>query len=106
MKRASPSRTVLLALPCVLALAGCDRGEAPRRATAEPARMDTTNQRALDGLSAEQIRAQAEAMSPERAEALGIIDTTIHVESLQSPDDSILPPLAPRPAPPRADSVP
>ncbi len=29
-------------------------------------------------------------MTPEQAEALGIVDSTIHVERLQSPDDSII----------------
>lgn len=87
-------------LPAAFALAGCEGDEEPPRAAAERARMDTTNQHALDGLSAEQIRARAEAMSPERAEALGIIDTTIHVESLQDPGDSILARVPPAEPPP------
>ena len=72
--------TVLLLLPPLLA--ACGGGEEP---AAEPA-----GGAIEDGLSPEQIREQAEPMSPERAEALGIIDTTIHLEKLTSPGDSAL----------------
>ncbi len=34
---------------------------------------------ALDGLTPEQIEQRAEAMAPEQAEQLGVIDTTIRV---------------------------
>jgi hypothetical protein len=44
---------------------------------------------AVEGLSPEQIRAQAEEMSPEQAEQLGIIDTTIHMENLANPDSLV-----------------
>lgn len=46
---------------------------------------------ALEGLSPEQIRSRVEPMSPEMAESLGIVDTTIHVED-RNPEDSLLPP--------------
>ena len=66
-----------------LALAGaCDRGQAPPDGAAEAG--------TLDGLSPDQIRQQAEAISPERAEELGIIDSTIHLEQLTSPGDSLI----------------
>ena len=41
-------------------------------------------------MSAEQVQAEASSMTPEQAEALGSVDSTIHVERLQSPDDSII----------------
>lgn len=71
---------LLISLPLA---AGCTRGDAP---SAE----STEGGESLDGLSPEQIRQQAQPMSPERAEELGIIDTTIHMEQLTSPADSLL----------------
>jgi hypothetical protein len=52
---------------------------------------------AMGGLTPEEIRARAEPMSPEKAESLGIVDTTIHVESHENPDSL---PTAGRPANP------
>ena len=43
---------------------------------------------AADGLSPEQIRSRAEPMTVEQAESLGIIDTTIHLES-SYPEEAI-----------------
>jgi hypothetical protein len=40
----------------------------------------------FDGLSREEIELQAEPMTPEEAERLGIVDTTIRVESPIHPD--------------------
>ena len=57
---------------------------------------------ALDGLSPEQIRARAEPMSPAMAESLGIVDTTIHIESPYPAADT----LFGRPDTAVADSVP
>ena len=49
----------------------------------------------VQGLTREQIEEHAEAMSPEVAESLGIIDTTIRIES-PMPAESVRPPtLAP-----------
>ncbi|HEV2733510.1 MAG TPA: hypothetical protein VGV85_01690 [Longimicrobiaceae bacterium] len=61
-------------------------------------------------MSAEQVQAEASSMTPEQAEALGIVASTIHVERLQSPDDSIIsrgrqpgaPAAAPAPGTPAA----
>jgi hypothetical protein len=88
----------------VLLAAGCARDEAGSAAAGgAAAESDTTNRQALDGLSAEQVQAEASSMTPEQAEALGIVDSTIHVERLQSPDDSIIsrgpPTAAPAAAP-------
>jgi len=78
---------LLLAAPLA---AGCG-GEEPGASPPENG--------AMDGLSPEQIRQQAEPMSPEQAAELGIVDTTIHMEQLTSPEDSALlaepPPVAP-----------
>jgi hypothetical protein len=51
------------------------------------------------GLSPEQIESRVEPMSPEAAESLGIIDSTIHIANPAGPDtmpppDSIPPPAA------------
>ncbi|MEW5929968.1 MAG: hypothetical protein AB1941_21140 [Gemmatimonadota bacterium] len=108
MKSRLPRLPLLLALPAVL-LAGCGRGGAGGAAAADSAAAatDTTNRQALDGLSAQQVEAEASSMTPEQAEALGIVDSTIHVESLQSPDDSIIARGRPSPAPaPAAPAAP
>lgn len=70
-----------------LGLAACGGGEEPAAREAEV--VDTTG--AFQGLSPEEIRARAESMSPEMAESLGIIDTTIHIERA-GPDDTLIPP--------------
>jgi hypothetical protein len=85
------------ALPLLAACPG--RGEGAADGTA---RMDTTNQDPLDGLSAEELQRRVEPMTPEEAAAMGIIDTTIHVTE-QAVDDTI-PPL--QPPPPGADTAP
>jgi hypothetical protein len=80
-------RVLLSAAPLLgagLLLAACGGGGDEGGPAAEPAAMDTLNQQEMDGLSREQIEARAEAMTPEQAQALGIVDTTIHVESLTS----------------------
>ena len=110
MKPRAARLPFLLALPCALLAAGCGRDEGGSAAAADTtAEIDTTNRQALDGMSADQVRAEASSMTPEQAEALGIVDSTIHVESLQSPDDSIIArgqraaaPAAPAPAVPTA----
>lgn len=92
MKSRVPRLPLLLALPAVLLAAGCGRGGAGGAAAADStaAATDTTNRQALDGLSAQQVEAEASSMTPEQAEALGIVDSTIHVERMQSPDDSLI----------------
>ena len=77
MHRTHTPAAVLLAL----LLAACGgRGEGGA-APPESGVMDTTNQQAIDGLSRRQIERQAQPMTPEQAEALGLVDTTIHIES-------------------------
>ena len=48
-----------------------------------------------EGVSRDQIQLEAESMTPEEAERLGIVDTTIHIEPPMNPD-SVLP-LLPTP---------
>lgn len=115
MKPRVPRLPFLLALPCALLAAGCGRGEGEGAASAAAAaETDTTNRQALDGMSAEQVQAEASSMTPEQAEALGIVDSTIHVERLQSPDDSMVsrgppgygtPAAAPAPGTPAAPAA-
>lgn len=76
--RHAVTAVLMLALPLLVA---CGRGQ-------EPAADAAPGDSAMDGLSSEQIEQQAEPMSPEQAEQLGIIDTTIHLEQLTSPEDS------------------
>jgi hypothetical protein len=79
-----PLRPLAAATAFLLAACGVEGGD---ESAAEP---DTAA--SLDGLSPEQIRAEAEALPPAVAESLGIVDTTIHLENL-GPVDSL-------PAPP------
>ncbi|HEX6911708.1 MAG TPA: hypothetical protein VF142_15000 [Longimicrobium sp.] len=88
-------RLAVLAL-CACAAAGCNRGE---RNAAGPARMDTTNANWEDGLSAEQVQDSARALSPEEAAQMGLaVDTSIHLEQLDSRDT--LPGGGAQPTPP------
>ncbi|MDP9348419.1 MAG: hypothetical protein M3P24_04650 [Gemmatimonadota bacterium] len=80
--RVHPSALPLLAAG--LLLAACGGGGEEKGPAATPAAMDTLNQQEIDGLSREQIRQRAEPMTQEQARALGIIDTTIHMESMTS----------------------
>lgn len=87
-------------LVCSAVSAGCGGSREEEAEEPTPA----AGGEALDGLTRDQIREQVRPMSPEKAEELGIVDTTIHVESLTNPEDrSLLPDTARRPPP---DSVP
>lgn len=81
----------VLAVPflCLAVAAGCGRGDAPDGAAVT----DTTG--ALGGVPREQLEREGEAMSPEQAEQLGIVDTTIHVEDLGESVDTVPPPPEP-----------
>lgn len=75
-----------LALAVVLTAAGCGNSDAGPDANGVAA-----DSEGYGGLTPEEIRRQAEPMSPEEAESLGIVDTTIHMESPVG-DDSLVPP--------------
>jgi hypothetical protein len=89
MKRSRAAALILL-VPLVALVGGCQRDQpaVETGVTEEPA--------AVGGLSPEEIRMQAEPMSPEQAERAGIVDTTIYVEPM-SPDDTLMVPDTPRP---------
>ena len=105
-----PRRLFAVAVPAVcLALAAC-----PGRGGGEAgaAKMDTANTQWEDGMSAEQVQTEAKALSPEEAARMGIVvDTTIHLEQLDSRDTLSGGGAAPTPAPAtsgagRADTLP
>jgi hypothetical protein len=77
------------ALLLSLAASACDRQPAqedPGAGTADPAGV-------IGGVPPERIERDAQAMSPEQAEQLGIVDTTIHMENLGEPGDTVPPPM-------------
>ncbi len=79
---------LLLAIFLSLALlAGCGEGGEPPQEE-RPAASDEED---VSPLSREQLELQAEAMSPEVAESLGIVDTTIRVTRPIPPDSALLP---------------
>jgi hypothetical protein len=75
-------------------------------------KMDTANTQWEDGMSAEQVQTEAKALSPEEAARMGIaVDTSIHLEQLDSRDTLGGGGAAPTPAPAtsgagRADTMP
>lgn len=72
----------LVSFVSLLVALSCDQTEVePLPAFGEPE---------YEGLSREEIQTQAEAMTLEEAERLGIVDTTIRIEPPVNPD-SILP---------------
>lgn len=87
----------LILVAGALTLASCNRDDDETRLRVEADR-DTVNESALDGLSRQQVERQAEPMSPEQAEQLGVVDTTIHLEDPTINLDSILPVDVPRPS--------
>lgn len=91
------ARRTAVFFACALAAAGCKRGSG---SAAGPANMDTTNTQWEDGLSAEQVQDSARALSPEEAARMGLsVDTSIHLEQLESRDTMPGGGAAPTPAP-------
>lgn len=77
-----------LALAAVLA--GCGRGDEGGASSLGSVKVDTANDAPLDGVSDEQLKRQAQALTPEEAAARGVaVDTSIHVENLGSSADSV-----------------
>ncbi len=97
-----PRLALLLLLPCSAILSGCGRDRGEERAAGDTVGVDTAGLGALEGLSAEQMEALARPLTPEQAAQMGMaVDTSIHLESLSSPEDSALmggrPPSTPVP---------
>lgn len=76
-------------LPVLLlgAALGCDSAE---ETLPEPAGESRSGE--FQGATPEEIRMRAEPMSPEMAESLGIVDTTIHMEEQLGGDTIPTPP--------------
>jgi hypothetical protein len=90
MTRSRPWNGLAVALVCLAVLGACNRDARPGDGAAIT---DTTG--ALGGIPPEQLQREGEAMSPEQAEQLGIVDTTIHVEDLGEGTDTVPPFLEP-----------
>ncbi len=89
-------RFAVLPAAC-LALGAC-RGGGGGEAGA--VKMDTANTQWEDGMSAQQVESEAKALSPEEAAKMGIaVDTSIHLEQLDSRDTLPGGGAAPTPAP-------
>lgn len=77
-------RTLVLAgAACAAAACGGGGGEGAQPPSVD---VDSTNKDAMDGLSTQQIEEEAVPLTPEEAAARGIVDTTIHLENLGTPD--------------------
>ncbi len=77
------------ALAGVLLLsAACGGSGENEESNAPGVAIDTTNADPMDGTSAQQVQAQAEALTPEQAAQRGLVDTTIHLENLSSSDST------------------
>lgn len=73
------------------ALAGCRKDSGAEGATnLGPVHVDTANNTPMDGMSDEELKRQAQALTPEQAAARGVaVDTTIHVENLGNGADTV-----------------
>ena len=78
-----------VALAAAVLAAGCNKGDEGGASSLVPVHVDTANDAPLDGVSDEQLKRQAQALTPEEAAARGVaVDTTIHVENLGSSDST------------------
>jgi hypothetical protein len=76
--------SVFVPAACLVLAACSGRGGDGERGAVK---MDTANTQWEDGMSAEQVQTEAKALSPEEAARMGIVvDTTIHLEQLDSRD--------------------
>lgn len=67
---------------------GCKRGGDDDRQSGPPVQVDTANSAPMDGVSDEQLKSQAQALTPEQAAAAGMVDTTTHIEDLGGQDST------------------
>lgn len=69
--------------------AGCRKDDDAASGDLGPVHVDTANNTPMDGVSDDQLKSQAQALTPEEAAARGVaVDTTIHVENLGSSDST------------------
>jgi hypothetical protein len=87
MRRAGRIAGCGLVLAAVVA-GGCRKGGDDDRANGPPVQVDTANNAPMDGVSDEQLKSQAQALTPEQAAAAGMVDTTTHIEDLGGQDST------------------
>ena len=89
--------SVFLPAACLVLAACPGRGGDGERGAVK---MDTANTQWEDGMSAQQVETEAKALSPEEAARMGIVvDTSIHLEQLDSRDTAAAAGAAPTPPP-------
>ncbi|HKP73930.1 MAG TPA: hypothetical protein VJT67_00245 [Longimicrobiaceae bacterium] len=82
-------RVAVCGVALALALGGCKRDDDTGATNLGPVHIDTANNTPMDGMSDEQLKRQAQALTPEQAAAAGMpVDTTIHEENLGSSDST------------------
>lgn len=82
-------RVAGLGMALAAVLAGCKKDDEGGASNLGPVNVDTANNTPMDGVSDEQLKSQAQALTPEEAAARGVaVDTTIHVENLGSSDST------------------
>jgi hypothetical protein len=69
-------------------LGGCRKGGDNDRAAGPPVQVDTADNTPMNGVSDEQLKEQAKALTPEQAAAQGMVDTTTHIEDLGGQDST------------------
>jgi len=82
-------RVAVCGVALAAVLAGCKRDDDTGATNLGPVHVDTANNTPMDGMSDEQLKRQAQALTPEQAAAAGMpVDTTIHDENLGSSDST------------------
>lgn len=74
------------ALVAAALLGGCHKKANDDAANAAPVHIDTADNTPMNGVSDEQLKQQAQALTPEQAAAAGMQQDSIHIEDLG--DDS------------------
>jgi hypothetical protein len=69
-------------------LGGCRKGGGDDRNAGPPVQVDTSDNTPMNGVSDEQLKEQAKALTPEQAAAQGMVDTTTHIEDLGGQDST------------------
>ncbi|MDR0787548.1 MAG: hypothetical protein LBG44_06740 [Gemmatimonadota bacterium] len=84
--RRHPFRVAATAFALIITLGGCAAEPDAERTPGSIPLLDASE---YDGLTPEQLQAQAQPMTLEEAELLGIVDTTIHIEYPINPDSAL-----------------